>query len=114
MSTASLPKTILALAGVDVGGAMIGEPHPAVDHLRLSVQFLHDVLPGIARASSVRNDGTRPLRLPDLTRKLSVSRETVRRALSRLAEEGLLLRVKGSGTYINKELTTTRGHFRFL
>ena len=38
-----------------------------------------------------------------LTRKLSVSRETVRRALSRLAEEGLLLRVKGSGTYINKE-----------
>ena len=38
-----------------------------------------------------------------LTRKLSVSRETVRRALSRLAEEGLLLRVKGSGTFINKE-----------
>ena len=38
-----------------------------------------------------------------LTRKLSVSREPVRRALSRLAEEGLLLRVKGSGTYINKE-----------
>ena len=38
-----------------------------------------------------------------LTRKLSVSRETVRRALSRLTEEGLLLRVKGSGTYINKE-----------
>ncbi len=38
-----------------------------------------------------------------LTRKLSVSRETVRRALSRLAEEGLLLRMKGSGTYINKE-----------
>ena len=30
-----------------------------------------------------------------LTRKLSVSRETVRRALSRLAEEDLLLRVKG-------------------
>ena len=25
VSTASLPKTILALAGVDVGGAMIGE-----------------------------------------------------------------------------------------
>ncbi|WP_297997657.1 GntR family transcriptional regulator, partial [uncultured Oscillibacter sp.] len=39
-----------------------------------------------------------------LTRKLSVSRETVRRALSRLTEEGLLLRVKGSGTYINKEV----------
>ena len=38
-----------------------------------------------------------------LSRKLSVSRETVRRALERLAREGLLRRVKGSGTYINKE-----------
>ena len=35
-----------------------------------------------------------------LSRKLAVSRETVRRALERLTEEGLLLRVKGSGTYI--------------
>ena len=38
-----------------------------------------------------------------LSRKLSVSRETVRRALEQLAREGLLRRVKGSGTYINKE-----------
>lgn len=37
-----------------------------------------------------------------LSRKLAVSRETVRRALERLAEEGLLRRVKGSGTYIDK------------
>ena len=39
-----------------------------------------------------------------LSRKLAVSRETVRRALERLAQEGLLLRVKGSGTYIDKEV----------
>lgn len=38
-----------------------------------------------------------------LSRRLSVSRETVRTALDRLAEEGLLRKVKGSGTYINKE-----------
>ena len=38
-----------------------------------------------------------------LCRRLDVSRETVRRALERLTEENLLLRVKGSGTYINKE-----------
>ncbi len=38
-----------------------------------------------------------------LSRKLAVSRETVRRALDRLAQEGLLRRVKGSGTYIDKE-----------
>lgn len=38
-----------------------------------------------------------------LCRKLAVSRETVRRALEHLTREGLLRRVKGSGTYINKE-----------
>ena len=38
-----------------------------------------------------------------LSRRLSVSRETVRRALERLTQEGLLRRVKGSGTYIDKE-----------
>ena len=37
-----------------------------------------------------------------LSRRLSVSRETVRRALDRLTQEGLLRRVRGSGTYINK------------
>ena len=43
-----------------------------------------------------------------LCRRLSVSRETVRRALDRLVEEGLLRRVRGSGTYINKEAALSR------
>jgi len=38
-----------------------------------------------------------------LSRRLSVSRETIRAALDCLAQEGLLRKVKGSGTYINKE-----------
>ncbi len=38
-----------------------------------------------------------------LSRRLSVSRETVRAALDCLTQEGLLRKVKGSGTYINKE-----------
>ncbi|MBD5085162.1 MAG: GntR family transcriptional regulator, partial [Clostridiales bacterium] len=38
-----------------------------------------------------------------LSRKLGVSRETVRAALDCLTQEGLLRKVKGSGTYINKE-----------
>lgn len=42
-----------------------------------------------------------------LCRKLSVSRDTVRRALERLTEEGLLRRVRGSGTYIDKEAALT-------
>ena len=43
-----------------------------------------------------------------LSRRLAVSRETVRRALTRLTEEGVLCRVKGSGTYINKEEALSR------
>ena len=39
----------------------------------------------------------------ELCRRLDVSRETVRAAMTRLAEEDLVTRVKGSGTYINKE-----------
>lgn len=45
-------------------------------------------------------------RLPSenvLSRKLSVSRDTIRIALSRLADEGLIQKRKGSGTYINQE-----------
>lgn len=38
-----------------------------------------------------------------ISRRMAVSRETVRRALERLTEEGLLRRVRGSGTYIDKE-----------
>lgn len=43
-----------------------------------------------------------------LSWRLSVSRETVRRALRQLTEEGLLRRVKGSGTYISKEAALSR------
>ncbi len=39
-----------------------------------------------------------------ISHRLSVSRETVRTALARLVEEGLVRKVKGSGTYINKEV----------
>ena len=45
-------------------------------------------------------------RLPsenELCRRLDVSRETVRAAMARLVEENLVTRVKGSGTYINKD-----------
>ena len=58
------------------------------------------------RAYIEENKFSSNTRLPSentLSRKLSVSRETVRRALERLTREGLLLRVKGSGTYIDKE-----------
>ena len=43
-----------------------------------------------------------------LSIRLSVSRETVRLAFKRLEEEGLIRRVKGSGTFINKEVALTK------
>ena len=51
------------------------------------------------------------LKLPSenaLCRRLDMSRETVRAALDRMAQEGLVRRVKGSGTYINKEIALSR------
>ena len=37
-----------------------------------------------------------------LCRKLDVSRDTVRKAIRMLEEEALVIRARGSGTYINK------------
>ena len=39
----------------------------------------------------------------ELTQKFNLSRQTVRHAIGLLEEEGLLSRVKGSGTYINDD-----------
>ncbi|MCI9637453.1 MAG: substrate-binding domain-containing protein [Hungatella sp.] len=43
-----------------------------------------------------------------LSGRLRVSRDTVRCAMKRLEEEGLIFRLKGSGTYINKAAALTR------
>ncbi len=58
------------------------------------------------RAYIEENKFSSSTRIPSenaLSRRLSVSRETVRAALDCLTQEGLLRKVKGSGTYINKE-----------
>ena len=43
-----------------------------------------------------------------LCRRLNVSRETVRVAMDQLVQEGLIYRVKGSGTYFNKDQALSR------
>lgn len=51
------------------------------------------------------------LKLPSehvLCRQLVVSRETVRLALDQLSQEGLIYKVRGSGTYINKAAALSR------
>ena len=50
-------------------------------------------------------------RLPSenaLCRRLEVSRETVRVAMDQLVQEGLIYRIKGSGTYFHKEQALSR------
>lgn len=51
------------------------------------------------------------LKLPSenaLCRKLNVSRSTVRSALEGMEQEELIYRIKGSGTYVNKEVVLSR------
>ena len=43
-----------------------------------------------------------------VSRRLSVSRETVRAAFDRLASDGVVYKVKGSGTFFNRELALSR------
>lgn len=43
-----------------------------------------------------------------LCRRLNVSRETVRLAMDQLEEEDLITRVRGSGTFFNKEVAMSR------
>lgn len=63
------------------------------------------------RAYIDQNKFSANLKLPSenvLCRRLDVSRETVRAAMGRLADESLVTKVKGSGTYINKAVALSR------
>lgn len=63
------------------------------------------------RAYIDENKFSSVLKLPSenvICMRLNVSRETVRLALSRLLEERLIYKVKGSGTYINKAVALSK------
>lgn len=64
-----------------------------------------DIIYNRLRAYIDENKFSANLKLPSenaLCRQFQVSRDTVRLAMARLAEERLVIRVKGSGSYINK------------
>lgn len=63
------------------------------------------------RAYIDENKFSANLKLPSenvLCKRLEVSRETVRLALERLAQEGLIYKIQGSGTYINKAVALSK------
>lgn len=63
------------------------------------------------RAYIDENKFSANLKLPSenvVSMRLDVSRETVRVAMSRLAREELVMKVKGSGTYINKAVALSK------
>lgn len=63
------------------------------------------------RAYIDENKFSANLKLPSehvLCKRLEMSRETVRQALDRLVEEGLIYKVRGSGTYINKAVALSK------
>lgn len=63
------------------------------------------------RAYIDENKFSANLKLPSenvVSMRLDVSRETVRAAMERLAQENLINKIKGSGTYINKDVASSK------
>lgn len=58
--------------------------------------------------SDVFHDGDRIPTELELSKMFSVSRDTVRTGISKLEDEGLLKRIKGSGTYVNSNPAANR------
>ncbi len=82
------------LKKVDHGSAV--PLHIQVEELLLSIIKLPDYANGKLLPKEV-----------DLARNLGVSRSTVRQASNRLSEKNLIIRKKGIGTRVNKEMITT-------
>ncbi len=82
------------LKKVDHGSAV--PLHIQVEELLMSIIKLPDYANGKLLPKEV-----------DLARNLGVSRSTVRQASNRLSEKNLIIRKKGIGTRVNKEMITT-------
>jgi GntR family transcriptional regulator len=74
-------------------------------NLPLSQQVANDILASIEAGSLVRpSDGLLPSEV-ELSLRYNVSRATVREALSRLEQRGLIVRRHGVGTFVNTQRT---------
>ncbi len=67
--------------------------------LSLAHQVVNEILSGIETGTLARNDGMLPSE-SELSQRFAVSRATVREALSRLEQRGVVIRRHGVGTFI--------------
>jgi GntR family transcriptional regulator len=65
----------------------------------LAQQVVNEILAGIEAGNLARDDGLLPSEV-ELSKRFEVSRATVREALSRLEQRGLVLRRHGVGTFV--------------
>lgn len=65
----------------------------------LAQQVVNEILSGIEAGNLARDDGLLPSEV-ELSKRFEVSRATVREALSRLEQRGLVLRRHGVGTFV--------------
>jgi GntR family transcriptional regulator len=65
----------------------------------LAQQVVNEILSGIEAGNLARDDGLLPSEV-ELSKRFGVSRATVREALSRLEQRGLVLRRHGVGTFV--------------
>ena len=73
-------------------------------NIPLVEQVIHELLADIDRGEFVRSNGMLPSE-SELSRHFSVSRATVRDALSRLETTGVVIRRQGIGTFVNQFLS---------
>jgi GntR family transcriptional regulator len=78
--------------------------HASVIPLHIQVE---ELLMSIIKLPDYANGKLLPKEV-ELAKNLGVSRSTVRQACNRLSEKNLIIRKKGIGTRVNKDMTTTR------
>lgn len=92
---------------IEIGGIRLDKSVPVPLYYQLKQQILERILSGeLAVDEQIPNE-------IDLVSALSVSRSTVRQAVSELVSEGYLLRVKSKGTFVSRP-KLDEGFFQIL
>jgi GntR family transcriptional regulator len=81
--------------------------------LSLAQQVVQEILSGIEAGNLARDDGLLPSEV-ELSRRFGVSRATIREALSRLEQRGVVYRRHGVGTFVSPQRPVLEAGFEQL